>query len=627
MHQRNRTWMIGSDPVERVRQRTMAIGGGDGSTLNLDFTSGVLDPLLTFTRASNATFINLQGYVEWTKSNLFLRSNELGNASWTALNITRASSTAPDGTNTATEIIETAVNNVHTLIQAVSNIRGLRYTASFYMKAGVNRTIGWIRDNNIGSDALIFYTLTGSGSYSIANGSYGITGSIERLESSDWYRCIFSITCANGSDANIQIGTAPNTIFGSWSFLGVAGNSIHVWGAQAEMGYVARPLMVTTSTAKYDNPRFEYSSTIIGQPRGLMLEGPASNYLPYSNTFTDASWEKGVGAAGDVVITAPTPTTETLAPDGLNTATKITKPVGTGYGFIRKGGVSTGTTAGVRTISIWVKQPASGAARYFGLRATGDGFAPAVGDLHATFDLQTGTVVSNTGTGYYTNVFITSAGNGWYRISATSGSMTGTGVSYASYSIVDPTTGAESNNQTGSLYIWGAQYEFNSVVSSYIPTGSSQVTRLVDITTITGSNFSSWFNSSQGTFLAEFQTLYSGLSKDANLFITFNSLGQYRLMYFQTDFEAMGTYDGTTIISAAGDVTGNISKCASTYTSTSRSIVANGGTVSTGAVVAGYSSAATSLGIAVTNPKILIRKLKFYPTALPNSQLQTITAL
>jgi hypothetical protein len=36
---------------------------GDGSTLTLDFTTGVLDPRLTFTRASTATYINSQGYV------------------------------------------------------------------------------------------------------------------------------------------------------------------------------------------------------------------------------------------------------------------------------------------------------------------------------------------------------------------------------------------------------------------------------------------------------------------------------------------------------------------------------------------------------------------------------------
>jgi hypothetical protein len=95
-------------------------------------------------------------------------------------------------------------------------------------------------------------------------------------------------------------------------------------------------------------------------------------------------------------------------------------------------------------------------------------------------------------------------------------------------------------------------------------------------------------------------------------------------MYLNTSAESAGTFDGTTAIVSIGDVTGSIAKCASTYTSTARSIVSNGGTVTTGAVVAGYSSA-TSLGIGLTNPKMLLRRLKFYPTALYNIQLQALT--
>mgnify|MGYP000480169176 CR=1 FL=1 len=48
---------------------------GDGSTLSLDFTTmgGVLDPRLTFSRASTATFVNSSGYVEYAGANLTRR--------------------------------------------------------------------------------------------------------------------------------------------------------------------------------------------------------------------------------------------------------------------------------------------------------------------------------------------------------------------------------------------------------------------------------------------------------------------------------------------------------------------------------------------------------------------------
>jgi hypothetical protein len=63
MHARNRTWPLGQSPEERCRQRILPIEGGDGSTLTLDFTTGVLDPRLTFTRTSGGTYTGNDGLV------------------------------------------------------------------------------------------------------------------------------------------------------------------------------------------------------------------------------------------------------------------------------------------------------------------------------------------------------------------------------------------------------------------------------------------------------------------------------------------------------------------------------------------------------------------------------------
>jgi hypothetical protein len=60
------------------------------------------------------------------------------------------------------------------------------------------------------------------------------------------------------------------------------------------------------------------------------------------------------------------------------------------------------------------------------------------------------------------------------------------------------------------FYVWGSQFEAGAFATSYIPTVASQVTRSADSASMTGSNFSSWYNYQQGTFYCEYARLASG---------------------------------------------------------------------------------------------------------------------
>ena len=97
-------------------------------------------------------------------------------------------------------------------------------------------------------------------------------------------------------------------------------------------------------------------------------------------------------------------------------------------------------------------------------------------------------------------------GTGTVTISGTFiGSLVGTGA-YPTRSTLTftPTAGVLTLTVTGSVTL--AQLEAGACVTSYIPTVASQVTRAADNAAMTGANFSSWYNSTEGSFYVESQT-------------------------------------------------------------------------------------------------------------------------
>jgi len=80
-----------------------------------------------------------------------------------------------------------------------------------------------------------------------------------------------------------------------------------------------------------------------------------------------------------------------------------------------------------------------------------------------------------------------------------SATVVGTGAYPARQTLTfTPTVGALTLTVTGTVQY--AQLEIGSFATSFIPTAASQVTRTADVATMTGTNFSSWFNASEGAF-------------------------------------------------------------------------------------------------------------------------------
>jgi hypothetical protein len=242
-----------------------------------------------------------------------------------------------------------------------------------------------------------------------------------------------------------------------------------------------------------NTPRFEHSynsSTGSVNSLGLLVEESRTNLSTYSEQFSDASWVKfNVGVT--------TNTSSTTAPDGTTNSELMTRTTTSAAYFLK--GHTKAASSITYTASAFVKKSVG---NYCALTAQGTYPSRAA----VVFDINSGTI-SRAATAYssFTNASasITSYPNGWYRISLTATSDTATTYdTYFNFNSngveIDVTDSA--SNSAG--FIWGTQLEVGAFPTSYIPTVASTVTRSTDNAIMTGTNFTSWYNSTEGTLFA-----------------------------------------------------------------------------------------------------------------------------
>ena len=222
---------------------------GDGSTLTLDFTTGQLDPRLTFTRASTvATFINASGLVatattneprfdydpttlaprglliEGTATNRALRSNDLNTTvtdgtQWSVSGYTRGdvSTTLPDGTTgNACRIFGTGSASFRS--QSIAVTASTAYTFSFWARNNGGSQARYRVWNVTGGSSIVDYTLPGSNYVSQIGGANNT--------STTWVRVSVTFTTPVGCTSIFVYPTSSDT--GTVDVL--------LWGAQVEEG-------------------------------------------------------------------------------------------------------------------------------------------------------------------------------------------------------------------------------------------------------------------------------------------------------------------------------------------------------------------------------------------------------
>jgi hypothetical protein len=374
------------------------------------------------------------------------------------------------------------------------------------------------------------------------------------------------------------------------------------------------------TTANNDVPRIDYNPTTLA-PQGLLIEEQRTNSIR-NNT--------GVGAVAGTPGTLPTNWT------GGTTVDNLTREI-----------VGTGTENGINYIDV----------RY-------SGTSGAAGNLTVlTFDALNFITAANaqtwTGAAYFklvagtlTNVTLLSltvryndssgssltSQNSAFTPTASLERVTNTfTAANASTAFVAATLVANFTNDLPvdfTLRIGLPQLEQGAFATSVIPTTTTALTRNADAATMTGTNFSSWYNASEGTLYAEFtasanaNTVYAAISNGAtnqNSIYFDNDSGVTRNVIFSSNSAQAAMSTG-----AIGTV-GTVNKIAGAYKVNDFAVSRNGAAAVTD--TAGnvpVSPSQLDIGrnpnaVATTYVSGYIRRIAYYPVRNADSQLQALT--
>ena len=237
-------------------------------SLKLDFANArALDPRITFTRASTATYVGANGLIktagvdearfdhdpttgeslglliEEIRTNLLPESEDLTSGLITKLAITTSNDAgviAPDGTAGATRVIQDNTTAQHLIGDTAGGLTlGGNYALSCFVKAGttdlvwfsVNSYTNWVDDWNF------FINLTTGSVYHNSNNISSANLKVEEYPNG-WWRLsmVARQEPAGGGAGGLWLGHANPDLSNSTNFAGDGSTYFYAWGFQMEAG-------------------------------------------------------------------------------------------------------------------------------------------------------------------------------------------------------------------------------------------------------------------------------------------------------------------------------------------------------------------------------------------------------
>jgi len=243
--------------------------------------------------------------------------------------------------------------------------------------------------------------------------------------------------------------------------------------------YVDEDGLIKTAVA--DEARFDHDP-VTGESLGLLIEEERTNLFKYSEPDNRSS--SGIGTEGEwgwQNLDPNTDITKVEGPDGVsNSASEMNLVAGNtwdAYGRLGPTGVTVGQEC---TFSAWVK-----------------------------LGTATNFVIVPNGTSNWNNM-----PDGWRSFDASDGLNT-TSFTKVSHTFTVPSTqlinfhigrheSTFTTQQTaGTVTVWGCQFEMGAFATSTIITSGSTKTRVPDIASIEGTNFTDFYNQNKGTIFSD----------------------------------------------------------------------------------------------------------------------------
>jgi hypothetical protein len=352
---------------------------------------------------------------------------------------------------------------------------------------------------------------------------------------------------------------------------------------QLQMGSDATPAILTSGSAVYlprSNAYQDYNPSTLA-PLGFLIEEQRTNLALWNRDATNAAWTK-------------TSATATLTSTGLtgvaNSASVLSATAADG--LVHQSIVVSASTT--YTFSVWLKAASATTLTIFI-------FDPVFATL--------GSTVCNVTTS-------------WQRFTVTAGTGVNTGIKIS--------IGGGSTFSTGEAVIMDcAQLEVGGFATSAIITTTAAATRLADSASITGTNFSGWYNQTEGTFVTEFSSQNGPVGTPSALVVNDNTFDNACVVRLNGGTSQSVVLAGTVVqasLFSSSIAAGVIAKMAAAYKANDFAFVVNAGTVQTD--TSGAMPVVDRIFIGGTSGGYLngrIRRLSYYRTRLPNATIQSVT--